>query len=80
MSDYITWTLLGAGWLALFIVFEARAFLEPNDPNRVTLSRYMAMIGAKFPLSLFMIGLVVGGLSVHFWWHWAPAGIPTQGG
>jgi hypothetical protein len=80
MSDYVTWTALSLAWLALFTFFEARAFLEPNDPNRVTLSRYMATIGAKFPLSLFMIGLVVGGLAVHFWWRWCPAGLPTSGG
>ena len=80
MSDYITWTVVGLVWVVLFVVFETRAFLEPNNPNRVTLSRFMATIGAQFPLSIFMIGLVVGGLGVHFWWHWCPAGVAAQGG
>lgn len=79
MSDYVTWTLLGAGWLVLFAFFETRALRHPENANRVTLSRYMATIGAKFPLSLFMLGLVVGGLAVHFWWHWG-CEISLQGG
>ncbi len=78
MTDWLNWTILGALWLAGFLFLEVRA-LRSNDPKRVTLSRYMATIGAKFPLSIFFMGLVIGGLSVHFWWHWG-CEIVTQGG
>lgn len=78
MSDWINWTLLGLFWIAGFLFLEVRA-LRSYDPKRVTLSRYMATIGAKFPLSIFFVGLTVGILAAHFYWHWG-CDIGIQGG
>lgn len=72
MSDFITWTVVNAAWLAAFAYFEYRALAHGDNKDRVTLSRYMATIGQKFPLSIF--GMVVGGLFVHFFWHFCPFG------
>lgn len=74
MSDFITWTLINGAWLAAFAFFEYRALAHGNDPHRVTLSRYVYTIGSRFPLSIFLLGMVVGGLAVHFFWHWCPPG------
>ncbi len=73
MTDFITWTLVNAAWLTAFAFFEARALRHPENANRVTLSRYVWTIGQKWPLSLVLWGLVIGGLSVHFFWNWCPA-------
>jgi hypothetical protein len=56
--------------IIFFAVFEVRAFRHPDRQN--TLSRFVFTIGQKFPLSIFMMGLFVGGLAVHFFWHWCP--------
>lgn len=70
------WLLTG---LALFAYFEARAFKHPDRQN--TLSRTIYDLGKNWPLSIFLFGLIaglsVGGLSVHFWWHWCPELMPA---
>lgn len=67
----IGWIALCASWLIGFAVLEAHALLHPDDG--VTLSRLVAEIGMAWPFSIFLAGLVTGGLAVHFWWHWDPA-------
>lgn len=60
-----------AWWLLIFASFaalEGAAFAHPTRMN--TLSRTMALLGAKFPLSIGLIGMFLGGLLVHFFWHW----------
>lgn len=79
MSDFVTWTLFIALGLAAFAFFEYRALAHADDPKRVTLSRYVYTIGAKFPLSIFLAGMVIGSLATHLWWHWCPAGAVTGG-
>lgn len=87
MSDWLIWpigigTWLATGWL-LFAYFEDRAIRKSGDPNRTTLSNWVYTITKGFPLLIFVIGLAVGlfwgGLGVHFWWHWCPAGSVSQG-
>ena len=60
-------------WL-LFVVVSF-AFIERyafDHPNRQwTLSRTVSTIGSKWPLSLVLWGMFVGGLSVHFFWAYA---------
>ena len=62
-----------------FTFLEARAFKHPEQMN--TLSRSMWTLGQKWPLSLVLWGLtwgmLVGGLSVHFYWNWCPALMPA---
>jgi hypothetical protein len=79
MSDFVTWTLINAAWLVAFAIFEYRALAHPENKDRATLSRYVYTIGSKFPLSIFLMGLVVGTLATHFWWHWCPVGSTSQG-
>ena len=54
-----------------FALFEARAFRHPERQN--TLSRWIYDMGARWPLSIFLMGMLCGGLAVHFFWHWCPA-------
>jgi hypothetical protein len=63
--------------VAYFAYFEARAFRHPERQN--TLSRAIWTLGQKWPLSIFLMGMFVGGLSVHFFWHWAPECVQTVG-
>ena len=58
--------------IVFFVVFERYAFNHPNRQH--TLSMWVFTIGARWPLSIFLMGMFVGGLAVHFFWHWCPAG------
>ena len=73
MGDY--WTI----WLLLIVVsftfLEAYAFKHPE--RQFTLSRFVWNIGQKWPLSLVLWGMLIGGLSVHFFWNWCPALMPS---
>jgi GcrA cell cycle regulator len=33
----------------------------------------------RWPLSIFIMGTFAGGLAVHFFWHWCPAGSINTG-
>jgi uncharacterized integral membrane protein len=79
MNDFITWTLFLVAFVLVFGVFEARALRHPENSDRVTLSRYIWTLGQKWPLTLVLWGLIVGGLSVHFFWNWCPALGSTNG-
>jgi hypothetical protein len=63
--------------ISFFAVFEAKAFDHPERTN--TLSHAVYTIGAKWPLSIFLMGNFAGGLAVHFFWHWCPAGSVSGG-
>ena len=66
MSLY--WTLFLLAILIAFAVGETYAFRSGN----VTLSRYVVYAHRAWPLLGPSIGLVVGGLLVHFFWPWCP--------
>ena len=86
MSDWIIWPVGIALWLALGIAL----FIWREVPGlrgkkgHVTLSRWIYTVSTKFPLFvawLYMnIGLVLGSLTTHFYWHWCPALTPLTGG
>lgn len=71
--------IFGAVWSVLFFTyFEWRAFKYPQSQN--TLSRFVWSVGQKWPLSLVLWGMLIGGLSVHFFWNWCPALMPAGTG
>jgi hypothetical protein len=71
--------LIWTGWiLVIVITFGAIEGLALAWGD-TTLSRYVWEISLAWPLLPFCYGLVVGGLAVHFWWHWSPPGSSSQG-
>jgi len=60
----LSWILGALGAIAFFAIFEARGFRHPERQN--TLSHAVYTIGSKWPLSIFIMGMFVGGLAVHF--------------
>jgi hypothetical protein len=81
LTDYwLIWPLGIVLWLALgvlaFAFFEHRAFSRAAGANEVTLSYFTYTLSRKFPLAIVFVylalGMVLGGLSVHFFWHWCP--------
>lgn len=66
----IPWIIGTLAAILFFAYFEARAFKHPERQN--TLSRSIYLLGSKWPLSIFLMGMFAGGLAVHFFWHWCP--------
>lgn len=62
MSNY--WTLWFLAILVTFIVGEFYAL----QTHGVTLSRWVWNLSKRFPILPALVGLLVGGLFVHFWW------------
>jgi Trk-type K+ transport system membrane component len=75
MTHNWPWILGGIGFVIFFTIFEIRGFKNKNT----TLSRFVYNMGKAFPLSIFLWGALVGGLAVHFFWHWCPPGSVTVG-
>ncbi len=73
----LPWVILGVSILAYFTFFEGYAFRHPDRLH--TLSRTIYYLGQKWPLSIFLWGLLVGGLAVHFFWHFCPPGSVSGG-
>jgi hypothetical protein len=71
------WVLGAIAFTIFFIYFERRAFAHPDRQN--TLSRTVYTLGSTWPLSIFLLGMLVGGLAVHFFWHWCPTNALTGG-
>lgn len=68
MWDLI-WTLWVAAILVSFAIFETLAIKRPGGK---TLSRFVWEVSKAWPPLPFVLGLLVGGLAVHFWWPWCP--------
>lgn len=66
MSLY--WTL----GLVAFVIFFAIGETYALKRNKLTLSRYVWNASKAWPLLPFLLGALVGGLAVHFFWHWCP--------
>lgn len=64
--------------MAFFAFFEWRAFKYPLRQN--TLSRVIATIGANWPLSIWLMGLMAGILAAHFFWPWCGNPLGNGGG
>ena len=72
----LPWILGTLGAIAFFAAFEARSFAHPDRQN--SLSRTVATIGAKWPMSIWLMGLGTGILASHFFWGWSSN--PIAGG
>lgn len=70
-TGIVAW-LLALVWLALYEWWALAT-------NHQSLSRAMWLMTTAWPPLIFLIGLLVGGLAVHFWWIWSPA-TSTKGG
>lgn len=66
MNTYwIVWSLI---CIIAFAVGEGFAFKHPDRLN--TLSRTVSTIGAKWPMSIWLMGVGTGILASHFFWAW----------
>lgn len=87
MSYWIVWPVGIALWLlvgwAEFAWYESRALQHGASADQITLSMWCYTIIRKFPLSLFlgglMVGLFWGILMTHLAWHWCPPGSVSAG-
>jgi hypothetical protein len=68
------WIIGTCAAVIFFAAFEYWAFRHPERQN--TLSRCIYDLGSRWPLSIFIMGTFVGGLAVHFFWHWCPDLMP----
>ncbi len=59
-------------WLAIVLVsFAALEGYALRHPERQwTLSRTISDLGKRWPLSIALLGMLFGGLLVHFYWPW----------
>jgi uncharacterized integral membrane protein len=71
------WIVGGLVFLVFFAIFEYRGLAHWQRQH--SLSRFVWIIGQKWPLSIALWGLVFGGLLVHFFWNWCPATTGTGG-
>lgn len=87
MNYWYVWPIglvlwIALGW-ALFYFFESRAMRADHRPDQITLSMFCYTVATKFPLSILWVGLhvgmMIGGLGVHFLAHWCPPGSVSTG-
>lgn len=75
MNWYFVWT----GWLLSLIVSFAVLEGWAIHSGGITLSRFTAVVSQAWPMLPWLCGVIVGGLAVHFWWHWDPHLAPPGG-
>lgn len=76
----MSWSYVWPFWILIcvfgvFAVFETIAI----KTGRKTLSMWTWELFQKFPLVAVVFGMIFGGLAVHFFWHWCPAGSVSAG-
>jgi len=69
------WALWLAAFVGAFAILEGYAIKS----GRATLSLSTWRLFQKWPLIAVVFGMVFGGLAVHFFWHWCPAGSVSAG-
>jgi hypothetical protein len=77
MSANAPWIIGALAAILFFAYFESKAL--KNGARINTLSRAIYTLGVNWPLSIFLMGMFCGGLAVHFYWHFCPAGSVTEG-
>jgi uncharacterized integral membrane protein len=60
------------------ILFAVPEFIAIKDGGP-TFSLFMWTMSKDWPLWTFLWGVLVGGLAVHFLWHWDPDGKGDRG-
>jgi hypothetical protein len=70
------WTAFALAFVVGFAVIEGWALATGGT----TLSRYTYELSKDWPVLPWLIGVVQGGLAVHFWWHWTVPGEAGDGG
>jgi hypothetical protein len=65
---YWVWTGVLAGMIALVAVPEVYAIMTGGK----TLSQFTAEVCTAWPPMIWILGVMAGGLAVHFWWRWTP--------
>lgn len=82
----MSWRLAWSLWIGIQLALAAVSFaiLETLSWNNgTTLSRFIWDLSRDWPLLIFIIGHLSGGLTwglaVHFWWHWSPPGSVSKG-
>jgi hypothetical protein len=73
----LPWVIEILAAIFAFGVTEAYAFKHPEREN--SLSRFIAGIGAKWPLSIGICGAFCGTLMTHFFWHFCPDAAASVG-
>lgn len=68
----IAWTVLLVFNIAVFAWLEGYALSRADPDAGLTLSRYVYEAARAWPLLVFILGQITGGLAVHFFWHWCP--------
>lgn len=62
------WALWLLGIVITFAVPEGIAIWK----HGTTFSQFMATMQYEWPLWMYVWGVLMGGLAVHFFWHWVP--------
>lgn len=65
--------------LVMFAIPEFIALKSKDEKTRPTFSFFMWTLSQRWPLWTFIWGMLVGGLAVHFLWHWCPPGSTSMG-
>ena len=76
MNTY--WIVFAMLCLIAFTIGEVYVFRHPERQN--TLSRAIAELGSKWPMSIALWGLFIGILLSHFFWPWAANPLGPGGG
>ena len=63
--------------LVFFTYFEARGLRHQTRQH--TLSMVLYTIGAKWPVSIWLMGFFAGMMATHLFWHFCPAGSISGG-
>jgi hypothetical protein len=77
MKD-LPWIIGVLAAIVFFAMFEAYGFAHPDRVN--TLSRSIATLGARWPFSIWLMGLFCGVLAAHFFWPWSASPLGHGGG
>jgi hypothetical protein len=82
MIDWIVSHLvyIWPAWLISFVLVFAFFETVALAKNGLTLSMFTWHVSEAWPPIIWVCGVIVGGLTVHFWWHWAPPSSGQLGG
>lgn len=78
-GKWLWWYWPGALAFILIVLFAIPEYIAITSGGP-TFSYFMFIMGQHFPLWIFVWGMIVGGLAVHFLWHWIPPGSKPDGG